>query len=100
MEPTEIIDLDDITTRSEIEAQQIERLPSIATRVLLSIRPKEALRKAALDDAMELSAADVMESGREFSEVPDKERRDILTANFAHCLDRNLRYMKALEGRN
>jgi len=86
-----------ITTRDEIWAQQIDRLPNLARRLMLHPRPEKALRDATMQDALEMAAADVVESGREFVEVPDDERQAILTTYFEHCLQRNMGYLKDAE---
>lgn len=86
-----------ITTRDEIWSQQIDRLPSLARRLMLLPRPEKALRLATMKDALEMAAADVVESGREFAEVNESKRQEILTKYFEHCLQRNLGYLKDAE---
>jgi len=89
-----------ITTRDEIWSQQIDRLPNLARRLMLHPRPEQALREATMSDALEMAAADVVESGRDFEEVHNDERQAILTRYFEHCLQRNLSYLKDAEARN
>lgn len=89
-----------ITTRDEIWTQQIDRLPSLARRLMLHPRPEKALRQATMQDALEMAAADVVESGRAFAEVDNDERQEILTRYFDHCLQRNLGYLKDAESQD
>ena len=87
----------DITTRQQIADMQAQRLPDTARRVSLHIRPKRALDEAALQDALELAAAEVLESGRELAEMPDAEKRAILTRCYEHCRERNRVFMRVWE---
>ena len=91
---------EEFTTRSEVEAAQTDRLPEMARSALLTINPKRTVERKALDDALELSACDVLESGREFAELSDTERKRILRRNFEYCQDRNRRFMALLEAMN
>lgn len=93
--------IEEFTTRDEIAEIQASRLPQLGVRILLHPRPKEALEEAAREDAVELAAAEVVESGREFAALTDDERREILAKNFRYTRERNRTYMRLLEeGRN
>jgi hypothetical protein len=88
------------TTREEIDRRQSERLPALAARIALHPRPIKAVQDAMMQDAIELSSADVVESGRDFASLSDSEKNDILQRNYQHCMDRAGRYFKALEEQN
>lgn len=87
-------------TREEIALRQAERLPQLAVQWLLHIGPTRAMSESAVQDALELSAAEVVESGREFASLSDREKRDTLTRNYEFCLDRNRRFLRLLEDQN
>ena len=89
-----------ITTREEIEQQQLDRLPRLATRIMLHPRPKQALEAQTADDALELAAADVVESGREFAELSEDERMSIYVRSYEHCAQRNTAYLAHLDSVN
>jgi hypothetical protein len=90
----------EFTTREEIERMQAERLPQMATRLSLHPEPRKFLQQATMADALELSAADVVESGREFVALSDEEKMALLRRNYEHVMDRNGRYFKAREEMN
>lgn len=90
----------EFTTREQMDAIQRERLPSLATRITLHPRPHQALQDATMQDATELAAADVVESGREFAHLTDAERQQIYTRNYAYCLARNTQFLHGLETKN
>ena len=87
----------EITTRQQIADMQAQRLPTMAWRVVQHPRPDWALDKAALTDALELAAAEVLESGREFDEIPYKEKRSIVRTCYEHCRERNRAFMRVWE---
>jgi hypothetical protein len=90
----------EFTTREEIAEMQASRLPALATRMSLHPRPDQVLASAVMEDALELAAADVLESGREFAQVNDDERRAILRKYLNYCRQRNLAFMYARETMN
>jgi hypothetical protein len=90
---------DALTTRDEIADVQAQRLPQLATRLLLHPHPRDAMEEAVINDALELAAAEVVESGREFMELNDEERQKILVRNYTYCLQRNTTYLRKLEDR-
>ena len=88
-------------TRGDLLARQQDELPGLAVRLTLVPNPKTALEAATMEHAMELSSIDILESGREFVEVPDEERMAILMKNYEFCAQRNARYIHvAREQRN
>lgn len=87
-------------TREQIEQQQAERLPSVARQAQVHLSAERMLKEVFLQDAIELSSADVLESGRSFEELSDQERADIFRRNYEHVVDRMGRYYRLYEDRN
>lgn len=88
------------TTREQMDQVQRDRLPQLATRMMLHPRPHQALQEATMQDATELAAAEVVESGREFAELNDDERQRIFTSVYAYCLARNTQFLRVQETKN
>lgn len=87
---------DETVTREQIAARQADRLPEQATRWLLQVNYQQALEADAVQDAVELAAAEVVASGRDFSDVPEQERKQIMARNIAACVERNRRFLAML----
>lgn len=84
---------DAFVTREDVERVQEARLPQVATRALLALRPKQILEAQTLTDAIELAACAVAESGRDFADLTDGEKADILNRNYEHCARRNAAFL-------
>ena len=89
-----------VTSRAEIEQQHAERFQQVVARASLHPHPLRVLHAAAASNAVELSAADVVESGRDLEQVNDDERQRIFSKNYEYALGRLLRQMQVHEWQN
>lgn len=88
----------ELTTREQIADMQARRLPSLVRRMALVLHPEIELERSILEDALELAAADVVESGRDFEALTNEERQTVLDTYLGYCRQRNTRYLLAVEG--